>query len=179
MAAVNIFAPNSLVLTRCGDAACTDDNVTITLDGSPASIAGELSMAIAPDGLPILAYFDGVAQALRVLKCGTPACDSGNIITTVDDQANFVGRFASVAIGADGLPVIAHRDTDDLLVRVVKCGNAACSAGNVSTIVDDTLPDLGLYTSLAIGGDGLPVLVYEQHPLALIRITKCGTQSCQ
>jgi hypothetical protein len=167
----------SLVLTRCGDAACTANNVTTTLDGSPTIIFGEFSMAIAPDGLPIMVYRDHMAAAPRVLKCGTPTCDSGNIITTVDDRATSAGRFTSVAVGADGLPIIGHYDDSAGPVRVIKCGNAACSADNLSTIVDK--PPAGLYMSLAVGSDGLPVLVYEQGPQAWLRITKCGTQSCQ
>jgi len=39
----------------------------------------------------------------------------------------------SLAIGADGLPVIAYYDVDNGDLKVAKCGNAACAAGNTLT----------------------------------------------
>jgi hypothetical protein len=40
-------------------------------------------------------------------KCVNAACTGVSTITTVDDPANFVGYYTSIAIGADGLPVIS------------------------------------------------------------------------
>jgi hypothetical protein len=33
-----------------------------------------VAIAIGNDGLPLVAYYDGVAGDLNVAKCGTPGC---------------------------------------------------------------------------------------------------------
>ena len=54
----------------------------------------------------------------------------------------------SIAIGADGLPVISHQDVTAEALRVTHCGNAACTAGNSSFNADDPVARtcVGLYT---------------------------------
>jgi len=81
------------------------------------------------------------------------------IITTVDNTGS-VGRYNSIAIGADGFPVISYYDQSNDDLKVVKCGDAACTvAGNTITTVDST-GSVGEYTSIAIGADGFPVISY-------------------
>lgn len=48
-------------------------------------------------------------------------------ISVVHDSVDNVGRFASLAIGADGLPVIAYRDGTAEAVNVVHCGDQTCT----------------------------------------------------
>ena len=51
---------------------------------------------------------------------------AGNVFTTVDDPVNSVGRHSSIAIGADGLPVISYQDITAGALRVLKCGTRTC-----------------------------------------------------
>ena len=71
-----------------------------------------------------------------------------------------MGEYTSIAIGADGLPVISYRDSTAAALKVAQCGNAACTAGNVITTVDDPVNLVGSLTRIAIGIDGLPVISY-------------------
>jgi hypothetical protein len=147
---------------------------------NPANAVGYFaSIAIGADGLPVISHQDDTANALRVTKCGNAACTAGNVSTNVDDPANAVGYDTSIAIGADGLPVISHREIVVGALRVTKCGNAACTAGNVSTTVDEPGNVVGVYTSIAIGADGLPVISHRDQTATALRVTKCGTQSCR
>jgi hypothetical protein len=43
------------------------------------------------------------------------------------DPAGFVGEFPSIAIGADGLPVIAYRDLTNADLKAAKCANVFCA----------------------------------------------------
>ena len=90
-----------------------------------------------------------------------------------------VGSTPSIAIGVDGLPVISHHATTAGALRVTHCGNAACSAGNLSTTVDDPVNSVGRQSAIAIGTDGLPVISYQDTTAGTLRVIKCGTRTCQ
>jgi hypothetical protein len=173
------FTANALRVTKCGNAACTAGNTSTTVDNPANAVGYFASIAIGADGLPVISHQDDTANALRVTKCGNAACTAGNVSTNVDDPANAVGYDTSIAIGADGLPVISHREIVVGALRVTKCGNAACTAGNVSTTVDEPGNVVGVYTSIAIGADGLPVISHRDQTATALRVTKCGTQSCR
>jgi hypothetical protein len=164
-------------VTKCGNLACTADNVNTTIDPM-MTVGGYGAIAIAPDGLPLIAYHDATARALRVTRCGNPACSAENISTTVDDDAVVeVGIEPSIAFAIDGLPIISHSTSSGTL-RVSTCGNPSCSAGNNTTTVDGPDPLVGGFTSIRIGADGLPVVVYQLEGF-FIRVTKCGTRTCR
>lgn len=166
-------------VTRCGNPACTNGNVSTTVD-DPANYVGfDTAIAVGSDGLPIVSYRDVNGGSLRVTHCGNPACTAGNVSTTVDDPAvGIVGLFTAIAIGTDGLPVISHQDVSAGALRVTHCGNVACTAGNVSTTVDDPANAVGEFTSIAIGTDGLPVISHRDATASTLRVTHCGNPAC-
>jgi hypothetical protein len=96
----------------CASADCTSSTLTTPdTTGTPASPLGyDTSLVIGADGFPIVSYYDDAANGdLKVLDCGDAACTSGNTIATVDTAGN-VGRYSSLAIGADGFPVVSYTD---------------------------------------------------------------------
>jgi hypothetical protein len=167
----------ALRVTKCGNAACTAGNVSTTVDNPANNVGAHTSIAIGADGLPVISHWDSTAGALRVTWCGNAACTAGSVSTTVDNSANNVGLFTSIAIGADGLPVISHWDGTAGALRVTKCGNAACTAGNVTTAVYDSSSNGNSQTSIAIGADGLPVISHLDLATGL-RVTRCGNPAC-
>ncbi|MET0554093.1 MAG: hypothetical protein ABW221_13710 [Vicinamibacteria bacterium] len=168
----------ALKLLRCANAACSS-GVTGAVDDQPAnSVGAHSSIAIPPDGRAVISYSDWTAGTLKVLKCGNAACNVGNVATTVDDPANAVGTYTSLALGSDGLPVISYTDTTAGALKVLKCGNAACNAGNVATTVDDPANSVGEYTSIAVGADGLPVVSYRDATAGRLKVAKCGNAAC-
>jgi predicted regulator of Ras-like GTPase activity (Roadblock/LC7/MglB family) len=164
---------NGLRVTHCSHPWCTAGNLSVTIDG----VGGRYSsIAIGADGLPVISHQDPSAGALRVTHCGNVSCTLAVTSVTVDDPLNHVGSHSSIAIGTDGLPVIGHYDQTAAALRVTHCGDVACTAGNVTTVVDDAPLPVGLYTSLAIGTDGLPII---SHAAAEgLRVTKCGNVAC-
>jgi hypothetical protein len=125
----------------------------------------------------VISYRDSTNGDLKVAKCGNAACSAGNTITTVD-SAGTVGESISITIGTDGLPIISYRDvTVGAALKVAKCGNAACSAGNTITTVDSVglVTDL---TSITIGTDGLPVISYYDNTNQDLKVAKCGSILC-
>jgi len=169
----------ALRVTHCGNAACTNSNTSTTVDDPVNTVGAFTAVAVGADGLPVISHFDVTARTLRVTHCGNRVCGAGNVSTTVDDPLNQVGSDTAIAIGADGLPIISHRDLTAGALRVTHCGNVACTAGTLSTAVDDPSNFVGYSTSIAVGRDGLPVIAHLDADADALRVAKCGTRTCQ
>jgi len=124
----------------------------------------------------VVSYYDATNEDLKVARCGNPACSAGNTITPVDAAGN-VGLHTSIAIGTDGNPVVSYWDATNEDLKVVRCGNPACSAGNTITPVDGA-EDVGLHTSIAIGTDGNPVVSYYDRTNGGLTVAQCGNPAC-
>jgi hypothetical protein len=164
---------------KCGNAACSTGNVITTVDDPRPFQAGEgIAIAIGADGFPVLAYKEITRSRLRVVKCGNQACTAGNVLSIVDDANGMTAAYLSLVIGMDGLPTISTQIPRSGVLRVVKCGNPACSAGNVSTAVDGSDQIVGFYNQMSIGRDGVAVIGHVAMG-GTFRVTKCGSQSCR
>ncbi len=170
------YTNNDLRVAKCGNAACSEGNTLTTVD-STGMVGNYSSIAMGVDGLPVIAYMDRTNQDLKVAKCGNAACSAGNTLTTVD-TTGWVGFYTSITIGADGLPIVSYLDQGNSALKVAKCGNSACSAGNTLTTVDPALANVISHrTSITVGPDGLPLIAYEDTALDL-KVAKCGNAAC-
>jgi hypothetical protein len=60
-----------------------------------------------------------------VVRCGNAACSTtSNTFAIVD--ANNVGSHTSIAVAADGLPVISYHDGNAGALKVAKCATRTC-----------------------------------------------------
>jgi hypothetical protein len=153
---VSYYATTDLKVAHCGDAKCSSGNSSIAVDSG--GVGEYTSIAVGTDGLPVVSYYDLNNGDLKVAHCGNASCSSGNSLIAVD-TAGDVGGYTSIAIGTDGLPVVSYHDFGNQDLKVAHCGNAACSSSNTMTAVDSA-GNVGEYTSIAIGTDGLPVVSY-------------------
>ena len=165
-----------LIMAHCGDVTCTSNN-TLTIVDSVGFVGENPSIAIGvDDGLPVISYYDSTNGDLKVAHCGKPDCSSGNTLTTVDSTGS-VGENSSIAIGADKLPVISYYDFTNGNLKVIHCGNVDCSSGNdLTTVVSNG--SVGVNFSLAIGGDGLPVISYYDKVSSALKVAHCGNADC-
>jgi hypothetical protein len=171
----------ALRVTKCGNIACSAANITTTIDGGSGAIRGSYaSVAVPSDGLPVIAYSDDQNSDLKIAKCTNSDCSTGATLTTVDNVGN-VGKGASVAIGLDGLPVVSYVDSSNARLRVLKCGNASCSAGNSINLVesDPQFPVAATSTTIAVPADGLPIIGYVAFANSFtLRTAKCSSGAC-
>lgn len=167
---------SALKLLKCGNASCSSNNIISVVDTS-VNIQ-HTSIVVGADGYPIISYRDNNTQGLKVVRCGTVACSAGNTVTAVDSQGD-VGHYNSMEIGVDGLPVISYRQSDTQDLKVVKCGNSACSNGNQFSVVDSE-GFVGADTSIAIGPDGKPVISHFDNTSdnGHLKVAKCATTNC-
>jgi hypothetical protein len=141
-------------------------NVVETLANGGSPFFARSSLAVPADGLPVISYYDGNSQNLRVAKCQNPSCSFSGF-----RSLSVAGLSASLALGADQLPVISSRSVS--VVSVSKCADPSCSSAT-STTIDTESADS---TSIAVAADGLPVIGYSTSAGAL-KVAKCSTAAC-
>jgi len=163
------FTSGALRVAACTNASCSTHFIFNVVTGSDAGF--NTSIAVPFDGKPVIAYYDTLDLALKFVKCGDEACSGSNTLTTLDDPSGGdAGGYPSVAIGLDGFPVISYHDHIDGSLKMIKCGNAKCTADNVGNTIYNPSNNVGLWTSLAIGTDGLPVIAYQDASLNALQV---------
>jgi hypothetical protein len=166
---------NDLKVLHCGDPTCSGGN-TITAVDSAGDYRGTTDIALGPDGLAVISYWDYGNNDLKVLHCGNLACTSGNTATTVD-SAGETGYYPSITISGDGLPLVTYLDNNTADLKVLHCGNAACTSGNTITTVDSA-DQVGEFSAVTLGADGLPIISYWDRTNSDLKILHCGNALC-
>jgi hypothetical protein len=169
---------SSVKFIKCTDAACSGHDETFSIVDNFTN--GETSLALGNDDLPVIAYqkYDGLGTYLNVAKCNDFSCAGGDeSISIVDGPGSDLGSHNSMAIGADGHPVISY--FDQVVLRVVKCNDPSCTGGDETiSIVDESPGAPGAYSSLAIGVDGYPVISYHHVDPGMLKVAKCNDPAC-
>ncbi|HSE35348.1 MAG TPA: hypothetical protein VLB83_04465 [Candidatus Paceibacterota bacterium] len=170
----NDSAASSLKFIKCGDIACSSSTVRTLI--KPAS---QNALAIGTDGNPILAYYSEIANDLHFMKCGDLSC-SATTSVSLHASANVVGQAPSMAIGTDGNPVISYYDSTDKDLEFVKCHDTSCTTSTQRTLDDggDTSVAIGAESSITVGPDGYPVIVYEGRDINTLLLIKCTDAAC-
>jgi hypothetical protein len=167
-----------LKIAKCGNATCSSGN-TLTSVATTDTVGFYSSITIGTDGFPVISYYGWVGANfyLKIAKCGNATCSSGNTLTDIENEGtlNVTGTRSSIAIGIDGLPVVAYYDPLHAFPSFLKCGNTACSAGNMTMAIDTAG---GQYASLTIGLDGLPIISHYNDVAQDLKIVKCGAIDC-
>ena len=112
---------------RCADRACATAPKETIFPISTASCSAcpyvYPSVAIAPDGLPVLSFHDLNAGTLNIVKCQSADCAIHNVGTKIPNATGV----SAVTIGADGLPVVAYAEASPSpALAVMKCANSLC-----------------------------------------------------
>jgi len=164
---------DNLKLAFCGNAAC---EYTSNM-GTVASSAGYggTSVALGVDGFPLILHKDTVNFDLWVAWCGDTLCTAPIKfkLDTINDHG--YGGSISLAIGVDGLGVMSYYDGvwGDLIVA--HCDNPRCSS--VTKYALDMQGNVGEYTSIAIGSDGLPLIAYTDEN-EVLKVAHCSNEMC-
>ncbi len=165
-----VIVYGSMYVAHCNDVACTGASYA-----SLTGVAFEASITIGADGLPVISY--GIARTLRVHHCNDAACSSstGSWVDLGSDPTK-LKRFTSIAIGADGLPVISYYDQNGEDLKVAHCNDLACTTAGIAIV--DSAGNVGVRTSIAIGVDGLPVISYFDGDNAALKVAHCTDVAC-
>ncbi len=116
-------------------------------------------------------------QYLRGVRAdGTPLCES--VVaqpSTVNVVAGAIGD-TSIAIGRDGLPIIAYTSTGEQL-HIAKCLHPSCATASAYPL--QATNGVGVTPRLAIGADGLPVVAHFDRNGPGLRVSHCNDADCR
>jgi hypothetical protein len=144
-------------------------------DGTTGDARSQTSVLIGRDGLPMILFVDASSGRLKFLRCADLDCSTVASSNTVSALASG-GGYAAMALGADGLPIIAwYATTRGYMAR---CSDAACAT--VSTPVSiDTGTAVGAYgLSVAVGLDGIPLISYMDATSGNLKVARCTSTAC-
>jgi hypothetical protein len=133
------------------------------------------SVAIGPDGLPMISYYDWDNADLKYAHCGNLLCNSGNTVHMLDDIGD-VGTYTSITLGADGWAQISYYDATHNDLIVIHCLDLLCYNYDGPNV--DSTGDVGLYSSITTGVDGLGLVSYYDNTNNHLKVLHCGNASC-
>ena len=120
---------------------------------------GFTDATIGANGMPIIVYNDQATDALTVLACVDRDCSAAPVANVVDANGDR-GAVPSIAVGANGNPLISYRDASGQRLRVATCSTATCAGAATLTTIDSG-STTGAESSIAIGTNGNPVVAYR------------------
>lgn len=156
---------------------------------SAGDVGNFVSIAVGADNRPVIAYREtGANGRLKVAKCGPPVfvgpvednfCSTPSVAVADSLAGRDFGYFTSIAVPADGNPVISYHDgtAGSQQLRFVKCANFACTANAAVRNIDSTV-GVGSFSTIAVPSDNLPVIAYLDDPQGALKFAKCRTASC-
>ncbi|MFC1789478.1 hypothetical protein ACFLYY_00700 [Patescibacteria group bacterium] len=172
------FGNGLIKVVKCANANCTATTSVTTLDNVSVASIPYSSIAIGTDGYPMVVYMDRDNGLLKAAKCANANCTATTSVTNLDDRGTTTNIYSSLAIGTDGYPIVTCSDGPNGLLKAIKCANANCTATTSVTNLDDTGTTTSFYSSLAIGTDGYPIVVYHSYQNALLKAVKCANANC-
>ena len=86
------------------------------------------------------------------------------------------GYDSSVAVDADGRPVVAHTDLTDGTLAVTACEDTTCAQATSTPV--DPRPRSGYYPSLALTRAGLPVVAAQDSSTGELAVHRCADRVC-
>jgi hypothetical protein len=169
-------------VAHCADAACSSATIATILSPLP-NPDGLIAFAVGADGRGVLAVWHSEATRVLVARCDDAACSSSSSTAILETDVTLRGR-PSLAIGADGLPLIAYvaGNTQPYALRVAHCSDAACASSTIATVatVGGLLPSHLPDTDVAIGTDGLALIAYVTGTSGPARagVAHCSNTAC-
>ena len=179
--------------------------ITATVDPDPIdnhNVGLYPSIVIDPvSGFPMISYYDnGDATCdstgecrLKFAKCDDPNCSGEDEYITVVEQfpvGKSTGKYTSMAIGEDELPVISYWNEDKTSLKVAKCtgdgdgdGITCNEMGDWDKNTIDDSGDVGEYTSITVCTDSTcpdhnPMISYYDATNKDLKFAKCDDPAC-
>jgi hypothetical protein len=167
-----------LKVAHCQSTISCNTVSTYTVDNT-GNVGQYSSITIGSDGYPIISYYDYANKDLKVAHCEGAACSSSTLYTVADYED--VGKYNSIIIGSDGLPIIAFNNyissNNSGRLYIAHCSTISCDKANVHSVVNG-FGQTAMYTSIAIGMDGIPIISYYDDDPGTLQVLHCANTLC-
>ncbi len=170
----------------CAVQPCVDSRASIYyIISNPVGLG--VDMAIPHDDRPVLAYIDQTAVALRLTRCGDPACSFKSGVVIDDNQFNLsFDDSPALVVRPDGRPVVAFQKSISVVggsngLYVVECQSAGCASWDLIQIDQRTggASPIGLDADMAQLPDGSLVLSYLDASTLQVKLAICNPSTCE
>ncbi len=162
----------------CTSTLCPFNSPIIVDDPAGRDVGQFASVAIVFPG-PRIAYYDATGGDLKLALCASTGCAGTIDIRTLDSTGD-VGRFASLALGADGFPTVAYYDATNNTYKLARCQDATCTTNSVTTLAG--------VTGGGVGGSAIAITIGKGPPAAprivlldagsRVTLVRCGNVNC-
>lgn len=163
-----------LKVMRCGNATCSMGNTFASI-GTSGVVGYFSSIALDPNNIPLVSYYDLTNGKLNMLRCGNASCSSGNSIVSPDNSGN-VGLYTSLKLNANSNPVVSYFDSTKADLKVLHCGNATCAPNSI--VIGDGASQTGRYSAIKLDVNGKPVISYYDEANGDLKLLHCGDAMC-
>ena len=167
-----------LKLLHCNDPNCSGNDEGITSPDTTNEVGLYSSLELDSDGFPVIAYYDTTTGDLKLLHCNDVNCIGNNESITSPDTVGGVGSFPSLALNANGFPVVSYWDSINVDLKLLHCNDANCTGNNESITSPDTTGEVGQFSSLALDMAGFPVVGYWDSTNGDLKLLHCNDASC-
>ena len=180
-------ATGRLTLLHCNDADCAGGDESITIP-DPGSLGFYTSLVLDGSGNPVMTFLVEDAT-LGLVHCNDQNCAGGDESVSRPNSNTFTNIFTppSLVLDAAGNPVVSyyHPDGCDIgcfipqtgVLKLLHCNDPNC-VGDDETITTPETPGAGLYPSLALDGDGNPVVSYFDDTNGDLNLLHCNEPNC-
>ena len=178
------FAICDLSASANGNCGQTGDWSTVTADAA-GSVGWTTSIALDANNDPLISYYDASNEDLKFAICDLSASTNGNCDQTSDwstvtvDAAGEVGPDPSIAVDADGDPLISYYDASNKDLKFAMCDLSKSTNGNCdqtgdwSLVTVDAVGDGGRFTSIAVATNDDPVISYWDQTNGDLKLAIC------
>ena len=167
---------NEGITLGCGDGStyCPDAAVTRL---AMAAFMKRLADALFPLNCTAgqVMKWNGADWACSSDSAGAPAVGRRGLLDTPHAVIG-TGQFSSLAIGVDGLPIVAYFDQANGDLRVLRCVDVVCSSS--TSVPIDTGGVVGHWPSMTVRHDGRPVISYYDVTNTALKVAYCSDAVC-
>jgi VCBS repeat-containing protein len=171
-----------LLLLHCNDPNCAGDDDSVRgVDDADGGLF--TSLELDATGNPVISYYGNFTGDLKLAHCNDPDCAGGDESVVAVDTAGDVGRHTSLALDGAGNPVLTYLDSSNRDLKLAHCNDPNCLGGDEFFVtLDADVPgqpeDVPGDPSLALDGNGNPVVSYYSATNGDLRLVRCRDVNC-